>query len=197
MSAIGMGVWLSQDQKIFSLRNSLIWILGIISGFFIFIYSFYYTDPIPFEWSDPLRFIALKAKNALQWSNGDYNFFFFPYSALIVLIFLTILPKEPKGKFARFITLVSRSTFHILMVQIFFFMILYNWFLPMFGNPAIWASVFTDVEWVNLMFWPLNVAITFSLGILWYRFERKIMGNKKREKDIELLARAKSRGWIE
>ncbi len=80
-------------------------------------------------------------------------------------------------------------------------MIIYNWFLPFAatyaGQPLIWTSVFPDTEWVNLMFWPLNVVITFSLGVLWYRFEHKILGNKRREKNIELLARAKSRGWIQ
>ncbi len=92
MSAIGMGFWLSYNQKIFSLHNIIIWIVGILSGFCIFIYAFYNGQPIPYQWPNWLRYFSLKVQDLLQWSNGDYNFIFFPYSALIVLIFMNILP---------------------------------------------------------------------------------------------------------
>ena len=196
MSAIGMGIWLSQNQKLFSLRNILIWILGIMSGFCIFIYTFYENEPIPYQWTYVTRYLALKAQELLDWSNGDYNFIFFPYSALIVLLFLNILPKNPNGAVPRFITLISKSTYHILMVQIFYFSIVYNYFLPMFGEPAIWASVYPDIEWINLMFYPINVVWTFGWGIFWYWVESKYREKRKSEKNKGLLKRAKARGWI-
>ncbi|TFG17671.1 MAG: acyltransferase [Promethearchaeota archaeon] len=198
MTAIGLGLWLSQDQELFSLQNILVWVLGIISGICIFFYAFYIDEPLPFQWPNWLRFIGLKMQDLFDWSNGDYNFIFFPYPALIVLIFLNILPKDPKENlFVRIIIRISKSTFHILMVQIFYFMILYNYFLPMFGDPfPIWQSVYPDVEWVNLMFWPLNVAITFSLGVLWYSLEHKIIANRRKGEEKELLRRAQARGWI-
>jgi hypothetical protein len=196
MSAIGMGVWLSQNYKLLSARNILIWVLGIISGFCIYIYTFYYNEPLPYQWSNLKRFLVLKVQDLLNWSNGDYNFIFFPYSALIVLIILNILPKNPNGFFAKLITLISKSTFHILMVQIFYFSIVYNYFLPMFGEPAIWASIYPDIEWVNLMFYPMNVVWTFGWGILWYWLESKFLKKQTTRKNKEILKRVKARGWI-
>jgi hypothetical protein len=176
MSAIGMGVWLSQNHKVFHWRNIIIWVLGILSIFMIYVYTFTPASwLLSMDWS---LWVVWKANQLHNWALTDYNFLFFPYSALIVMVFLNILPRYPKGSFARFITLLSKSTFHILMVQIFYFSILYNRFLPMFGSPYIWSSVFPGVEWIDLVMYPMNVVITFGLGTLWYWGENKLIWSR-------------------
>jgi hypothetical protein len=177
MSAIGMGIWLSQNHRLFSPRNIIIWLLAIFSVFYIYLYTF---PPALFLLSKTWSLKLVNFMYVLRvWSNGDYNMFFFPWSALIVMICLNILPRNPKGIFARFITLVSKSTYHILMVQIFTFSILYNLYLPLFetypGQPLIWASVYPGIKWINLMFYPLHVVWTFGWGILWYWLEKKVL----------------------
>jgi len=186
LSAIGLGIWLSQDHRWDSPRNIFIYIFGILSFIYLWFYTFDRTPLNPIFY--PYRIF--------EWINGDYNLFVYPWSALIVFFALNTLPKEPYGRNYRFISLLSSSTYHILMVQMFYFSIIYNLFLPLFGG--LWSAIGGQYAWVNyLWYYPVNVAITFTLGTLWYKFEKeKIWDRRQRiaKKQYELL---KTKGWIQ
>jgi len=177
LSAIGLGVWLADDHCWNSSRNIIIWILGILSG----IYLFYYT------------FRDFRINLFL----GDYHMFHFPWSALLIMIALNVFPKEPYGKNSRFITLLSKSTYHILMVQIFYFSIIYNYLLPMFGDYPIWSSLGTQYYWLNYVwYYPLNLVLTFSLGSLWYQLENKFIWEQNKNLEKRRYNLLKMKGWI-
>ncbi len=191
MVGIGLGIFLSQNHKISALRNIVIWILGLISLIIIIVYTFV-SDPLSIS-SPWIQQIAIFADNLLDWGLGDYFFAFTPYSALLVFLFLNILPKDPKGKFGKFIRLISKSTYHILMVQIFYFMIIYTYFLDMNG---IWGTVLRHGSylpmWANYVWYPINLAITFTLGVLWYKLENQLLWNNIKTVDKRRLERVKS-----
>ncbi|MBN2157113.1 MAG: acyltransferase [Candidatus Lokiarchaeota archaeon] len=177
MSAIGLGIWLSIDHNWFSRRNIVIWVLGGLSAVYLFFYTFAgYRSSI---------FI------------GDYSMLHFPWSALLVMLALNLFPKGPKGKQNRFIRLLSNSTYHILMVQIFYFSIIYNYLLPLFGDNPIWAHVGGENYKLHyLWYYPVNVIFTFSVGGLWYNLEKKYIWQRMTRIDKNRLDYAKARGWI-
>jgi len=164
-SGIGMGLWISEDHEIFSMRNTIIWMLLPMSLIYLFIYSifgFYDLNVI-------LYYIGL------GWVGGDYNFLSFPFTAFLFLIILKIFPKNPENKFSKIIKKISRSTYHILLVQILYFSIAYHfWFSIEFGFD------FYPIDY--LWYYPLNLLITFTGGIIWQtlesKFYKKINENK-------------------
>jgi hypothetical protein len=180
MVGIGLGIWLSQNHKWYTLRNAIIWILGIISLGFIIVYTF---NPTPDPFLNPNLFKIIDfAKRLLDWSIPDYCFLFTPYSAMLVLIFLNILPKGPKGGFARFISMLSRSTYHIFIVQILYFSIWYTYFIPM---ATVWGYLGPEYLWINYAWYPANLIITFTLGTFWYRLENQLLWKKVKQQDIK------------
>ena len=186
LSAIGLGVWLSQDHKYDSPRNIIIYVLGVLS----FVYLVYYT------WNGaPLNQIYLN--RVIGIINGDYNFMVYPWSALIVLVALNLLPKEPYGKFYRNVSKISDSTYHILMVQMFYFSIVYNIFLPMFGNFPIWASLGTERYWAHyLWYYPFNLVFTFAVGTIWHTLEKELIWDRKKRFNKNRLALLKAKGFV-
>ena len=158
LSAVGMGMWIALDSKISSKHNIIIWILGIIS--FGYLVGVNFIDDF-------------KSVFHFYWISGDYNFLTFPYSALIVLIALNVLPaqlnlkgvKSWKEKFQKAIREISSSTYHILLVQILWFSIWYHY------KSSIHTG-FDDNPLNYIWFYPLNLLIGFVGGYLWYRFDQ-------------------------
>jgi peptidoglycan/LPS O-acetylase OafA/YrhL len=149
-SAIGIGLWLSEDHKLNSKRNRVFWILSPLS----LIYMIYYFLGLP-----GLAF-------------GDYNYFFFPYSAMLFMLGMKFIPKNPQTKFSNFIRKVSKSTYHILLTQIFYFSIVFQFFLVMTDGNSATLDVF-DANPINyLWFYPINLIITFGVGIVWQNLEQ-------------------------
>ena len=150
-SAIGIGLWLSVDHKLSSKHNRVIWILFPISLIYMIIYSLGML-PLPI----PL---------------GDYQLFFFPYSAIIFMVGMKLIPENPTGKVSDFIRKISKSTYHILLTQILYFSIVFQFFLIMTdGNPET-LDVFDAAPLNYLWFYPLNLIITFGIGMLWKHLE--------------------------
>ncbi|MHA1511334.1 MAG: acyltransferase family protein [Promethearchaeota archaeon] len=160
-SGIGMGLWISKNHEIFSLRNIIFWILLPLSLIFLGIYTV-----------NGYEYLMLKmAFYGLGWIGGDYNFITFPWSAILFLIILKIFPKNPKNPeniFSKIIKEISRSTYHILLVQILYFSILFH-----FGvhrrNELNWDLNPTNLLW----YYPLNLLITFTGGVIWQTLESK------------------------
>ena len=191
LTAIGLGMWLSIDHRWDVARNAVIWVLGIASLVFI-IYSVS-TGGYP-------RF-------AIMFAVYDYNLFIYPYSALLVMLILNIIPKSPQGQNFRNFSFVSRATYHILMTQIFYFSVVYSLLLN-FNAPFgfEWrADGLGGVYWVFtnlprfLWFYPLNVLITFGIGIGWYALDKRVSGGKhvaKKKMSQKQIDMMKAKGWI-
>jgi hypothetical protein len=162
-SAVVLGLWLSDGHKILSKRNIFYWILLPISIIFIYIYA---TDSLG----------AATEAFKMEWVSGDYNFLTFPYSALIFLLGMAFLPINPKGKFSNFVRRVSKSTYHILMAQILYFSIVYHFFLQLYDWEAYPGPFVFDGAPMNyLWYFPVNLIITFAIGVLWYELEHRFI----------------------
>jgi hypothetical protein len=191
LTAIGLGLWLSIDHRWDVPRNVVIWLLGVASTVFI-VYSVINGGYPDF------------ARNIVVY---DYNLFIYPYSALIVMLIMNIIPNSPYGKNYRNLSYLSRSTYHILMVQILYFSLVYGLLLNIdhpFGfsyrinSLGDLVVVYSNLSWY-LWFYPLNVVITFGIGVIWYTLGKRFWSDKhvvnKRisKKRMDIM---KSKGWI-
>ncbi|UYP47788.1 hypothetical protein NEF87_004073 [Candidatus Lokiarchaeum ossiferum] len=166
-SAVGLGLWFSTDHDILSKRNRFVWIIGLFSIIYIFRYN--------------------AIGNWLPWVTGDYHLYFFPYSAVLFLLGMKFIPENPQGKLSDFVRRISKSTYHILLTQIFYFSIVYQFFLFMF-NPLDNVPDVFDANPINyLWFYPLNVLITFSIGMLWNEAESRFYRKVKENSSLKLI----------
>lgn len=192
LTAIALGIWLSIDYKWDSPRNIVIWILGLASLVWVFNY-------------------AIRGNPQWVWDNHliywDYNYFVYPYSALIVMLVANFLPKSPHGKSFRNLTFLSKSTYHILMTQILYFSVVYGFLMNInypFGfyyqlnSLGDLITVYTNLPRF-LWFYPLNLIVTFGIGVTWYALEKLIRERKTTHRSKiskKRLDMMKAKGWI-
>ena len=164
ISAIGMGFWFSRDHDLFSKKNWFIWILFPISLIYMIAWDFFG--------------FRLGTEIGTGIVRGDYNYLTFIYSALIFLIILKVIPKNPKNKIAKFFTTIGRSTFHIYLVQDLFYVILYfnfnsTWTAPGFsGIVNIFGIAANDIlTTAGLMI--SNWVVCISCGVIWWYVEKR------------------------
>ncbi|UYP48155.1 hypothetical protein NEF87_004440 [Candidatus Lokiarchaeum ossiferum] len=157
-SAVGMGLWFSTDHDLLSPRNFFIWPIGLLSLIYIIMYQEYGN------W---------------YFLTGDYNLGFFPYSGFLFLIGMNFFPMNPKGKLSDIIRRISKSTYHILLTQIFYFSIVYQFFLTMFDPIDPTPDMFDGSPLNYLWFYPLNLLITFSIGMVWNKLENQFYQRAK------------------
>jgi hypothetical protein len=176
LSAIGLGMWFSFDHNIFKFRNFFIWVLFVISLTYLVLYQF---------------FAGRLRVGTIPLIRGDYNFLVFPYSVVLILISLMILPKNSDGVISRAISLIGKSTYHILLTQILgygmvfavlrthylidigfsFFNVLklfYAWiiFIP-FG--ILWYKIDQNKNLIRRLFYYINFFFVFSI-LIFYMF---------------------------
>jgi len=159
LSAVGLGMWFSFGHKLTGKRNLFMWILLPISLTYIIAYQFF-----DFRFRiDGTRFLR-----------GDYHLLVFPYSAFLVLLALRFLPNISKAKISRTISLIGKSTYHILLTQILGYgMITAYWGTHYGMNVPFDPSDIIDllVLWISFIW----------CGIIWYKIDhqedltRKIM----------------------
>ena len=165
LSAFGMGIWFSQNHNLFSKRNLFVWIIFPFSLIYMIAWDFF-GFRLQINGSDFVR--------------GDYNYLTFIYAALIFLIVLQLVPKNPKNVFAKAISPIGKATFHIYLTQDLYYIILYIiynniWISPGFEglvNPIGIAS--TDAL-TNFGFLVLNWIICISVGTVWWYLEKKFL----------------------
>ncbi len=151
LSAVGLGMWFSFGHNLRSKRNLFIWILFLISLTYLIAYQFF-----------GFRFKI----NGVLLLRGDYHFLVFPYSAFLFLVVMAVLPKNPQAlKFNRLISLIGKSTYHILLIQIF-------------GLGMVFAVGGTHYM-IDVGFGPdiiIDVIVVYSLfisaGIMWYKIDQ-------------------------
>ena len=102
---------------------------------------------------------------------GDYHFLTFGWAAIIFLVIFEFVPNLQSGKFVKLITTISKSTFHILLTQMLYFSIIYHFGLTMYDRNPDTLDVFDGAPLNYLWFFPLNVLVTFTIGIYWKKFE--------------------------
>ncbi|MFW9897040.1 MAG: acyltransferase family protein [Candidatus Thorarchaeota archaeon] len=151
LSAIGLGLWLSFNRKPFTKRNIFLWVLFSISLTYLILYQFF-----------NFRFRI----NGVPFIRGDYNFLVFPYSAVLVLFAIMVLPKKSNNKLSRAISLISNSTYHILLTQIFGYGLIFS----VRGTHYLIDTGFTFLEVLYLIY---GWIIFISFGVIWYKFDQE------------------------
>jgi hypothetical protein len=91
-----------------------------------------------------------------------------PYSAVVFLLIMRLLPEEPQFSQVGFFKRTSSSTYHILLVQAVLFSILY------YSNPGMLiGEVVFNLETYLILF-VIIISISFTIGCIWKNTERKL-----------------------
>ncbi|MHA2390370.1 MAG: acyltransferase family protein [Promethearchaeota archaeon] len=151
LSAIGLGMWFAKDHELQSNRNFFMWLIYPISLAYIIAYQFF-----------GFRYMI----GNVPLLRGDYHLIVFPYSAFLFLLAMKFLPQRAKNRFTRAITLIGKSTYHILLIQI----LGYGMITAYWGTHyAIDAGFGLDVILDMITAWIIFI----SFGILWYKIDRQ------------------------
>jgi len=150
LSAVGLGMWFSFGYKLEDKRNFFMWFLYPISLAFIVAYQFF-------------GFRIMIGDVPLL--RGDYHFLIFPYSAFLFLLAMKLLPQKSDNPISRAISLIGKSTYHILLIQILGYGMIY----ALRGTHYIIDVGFTPLDALNLIYaWLLFI----PFGILWYKIDQ-------------------------
>ncbi|TET56535.1 MAG: hypothetical protein E3J52_11750 [Promethearchaeota archaeon] len=150
LPGIGIGMWFSFGCKLKEQRNLFMWILFPISLAFCIAHQFY-----------GFRFRV----DGIPLMRGDYHFLIILYSAFLVLLAINFLPQKSEGRISRAISMVGKSTYHILLIQILGYGMIF----------AFWGSHYgIDVGFgPDKIFDMITAWILFiSFGILWYKIDK-------------------------
>jgi len=150
LSGIGLGIWFSFEHRLEHSRNFFMWLLYPISLAFIVTYQF-------FGYRIMIGNIPLL--------RGDYHFLIFPYSAFLVLIALKFLPRRANGRIARAISLIGKSTYHILLTQILGYGII-------FASEGTHYFIFSGFSLLDASYLIYAWLVFIPLGILWYKIDQ-------------------------
>jgi len=161
LSAVGLGMWFSFGHKLSEKRNLFIWILMPISLIYLIAYQFY-----------DFRFIL----DGIPLLRGDYHFLVFPYSAFLVLLAIKLLPKTSTAKISKTISLIGKSTYHILLAQILGFGMIeaywgdhYGMYLPFDPFDLIdLASLWLLFIWAGIIWYKIDQQRDLSRRMLYY-----------------------------
>ena len=114
---------------------------------------------------------------------GDYTLIFYGYAAFLFLIAMAGIDQAPTGRISGFVQRIGKSTYHILLFQIFWMSIVY-WFvwpeavieqyLPPFDLILGWPTLLYYIP-----FYLMNLTVAFTGGMIWYEVERRLLYNKK------------------
>lgn len=151
LSAVGLGIWFSQGFNLQKKRNLFMWILFPLSLVYLVFYQFF-DFRLQFEGIAMIR--------------GDYNLLVFPYSAFLVLLALKFLPNTSNAKFSKSISLIGKSTYHILLTQILGYATMTAWWGTHYGM----GMPFDAFDLLDLaLLWLLFI----WFGIMWYKIDHQ------------------------
>lgn len=176
LPAVGLGLWFSKGFGMEDKRNWFVYPYLAISAFFMFDYATGIVSSFPGAIGQTMTLIQ-------DFIKGDYTLLFYGYAAFFFLLTMSIVGKAPTGAFSRVIQRIGRSTYHILLFQIFWMSIVY-WFtsplavmehtIPNFAVLLHWP---TSLNYIP--FYILNLGVSFSGGMLWYELEKRLLYKKK------------------
>ncbi|NVM16958.1 MAG: acyltransferase family protein [Candidatus Lokiarchaeota archaeon] len=151
LSAVGLGMWFSKGYDLQENHNFFMWLLYPISLAYIVVYQFF-----------GFRFMI----DGTRFLRGDYNFMVFPYSAFLVLLALKFLPKTSNSWISRKISLIGKSTYHILLTQILGYGMITAWWGTHYGMDV----PFDPFDIIDLVVaWILFI----WFGIIWYKIDHQ------------------------
>jgi len=159
LSAIGLGMWFSRDHDIFSKKNYFVWGLFPISLLYLVARQFFGIR-IPFLF-------------------GDYHLMVFPYSAFLFLIIMYMIPEKvnENNYFIKGIRKISKSTYHILLTQIFYFGIVISIWGGHYGASILGIDLSYDPAQV-FGYLLLNWVICIPIGVFWWSEENNVRENR-------------------
>jgi len=166
-SAIGLGMWISRNHKIFSWHNIINWILFPLSLTYIIAFQFF-----DFSFTD---------SNGVAYLTGDYNLLVTPYSAFLVLLVIKLIPKTKKGIITRAISVIGKSTYHILLTQIMYFAILIAIYGDHYGTSILGVATDDLNIFINLF---VNWSICVPIGVIWWSSENSIRNFSSKKSKI-------------
>ena len=149
LSGIGLGMWFSFGYKLTEKRNLFMGILFPISLIFIILYQFF-----------NFRIII----DGTQFLRGDYHFLFIPYSAFLVLLALQFIPQSSNLWVSKRISLISKSTYHILLTQILGYAMITMWWGTHYGMALPW-------NWSDIIDLITLWIFFIEFGVLWYKID--------------------------
>jgi len=179
-SAIGLGMWISRNHKLFSWHNIINWILFLLSLIYIIGYQFF-------------DFI-FKDSNGIPYLTGDYNFLVTPYSAFLVLLVIKLIPKTKKGIITRAISVIGKSTYHILLTQIMYFAILIAIYGNHYGTSILGVATDDLNIFINLF---VNWSICVPIGVIWWSTENSIRNFSRKSVFLKDLSHSKAKNRME
>jgi len=150
LSAIGLGMWFSFGHEIQHNRNFFMWFLYPISLVYLVAYQFF-----------GFRYMI----GNVPLLRGDYHFLVFPYSAFLFLIAMRFLPQKSERRISKAISLIGKSTYHILLIQIFGYGMIFALYSDHYGIDA----GFAPIDILNLI---LAWMIFIPFGIWWYKIDQ-------------------------
>ncbi|MEG0873766.1 MAG: acyltransferase [Clostridiales bacterium] len=154
----GIYIYLHQKDILKSKRNIIFLLFSLLIGG-IYIYAVNYQGYVP-------DIFAVWRRTAMP-----TILYVFPIMAFFISYFFH---KKIPGKFGDLLSLVGQSSYHIFLIQMFWFHIGWEKTLPYY--LAI----------------PLNLALTITLGILFYKAENNIRKKLKQRKDTQQKAKIPS-----
>jgi hypothetical protein len=107
----------------------------------------------------------------------------FPYSAFLFLVAMKVFPKDSKSRVAKIIKTISRSTYHILLVQILYFAIVFALYGDHYG-----ASIFginQSNDFIVYLYLIINWSICIPIGVFWWYIEQRVIQSFRSKIEIE------------
>jgi hypothetical protein len=176
LPAVGLGLWFSKGFNMRAKRNWFVYPYLVFSAFFMVDYQTGVVRSIPGSIGD----LMIRIQDFIV---GDYTLLFYGYAAFFFLLAMTFVSHTPKGSVSRFVQRIGRSTYHILLFQIFWLSIVY-WFttpeatmyhfIPDFAVLLGWPT-----QLFYIPFYLLNLGVAFTGGMMWYEVERRLLYSKK------------------
>lgn len=168
--AIALGMWISKDYRLLS-TTSIPVLIGSVFSIVYLLLNIFGNYPIPYFLSE-------------QHTQNIFSFF---YPALLVLVGLKYLPCTVSANSLNdFIVTIGKASYHIFLVQMFYFSVLNSPFGPGFFKYFTFGLDSTNalVPAINLL---LNEAICIMLGLLFYRIKAENIIANIKSKIVELI----------
>lgn len=153
---IFLSLWISDDYQLFTKRNRFIVILSALSIVYLIIIS-------QFQHTIHLCGINFTPMFASQ------NLFASFYQILLVLIGLKYLPKS-KMKLSKLLSLIGKSSYHIFLVQIVYFGLMYAGIISLFAR---YQTISDLLSVHNIAIIILNLLICITTGCVFYIVDNK------------------------
>jgi hypothetical protein len=185
LPAVALGLWFSKGFDLRKRRNWFMYLYAPISIVFMIDYATISSltgrgiiGSFPNQIGEFFSFVQ-------DFIKGDYTLLFYGYAALLFLFAMEMINNTTTGLITRFIQRIGKSTYHILLFQIFWMSLVYWSVTP----DAVYYAYIPDFEallgWPNplfyIPFYLYNLVISFTGGLVWYEVEKRLLYNQKLE----------------